>query len=146
MWLQSFPNSWLILELKVMISLAYRWQGTGFLSSLTFSVSPVCSTLVVLGWNNQNILGEEVPHGFSLCQDNITLILLPVLVLLPILFPMITSILGKAFGCSLILSGEWVIFLGSVSTQQKFEVMDVKALGAPQLSHSVTAPTVLFRK
>ena len=101
---------------------------------------------MVLGWNNQNILGEEVPHGFSLCQDNITLILLPVLVLLPILFPMITSILGKAFGCSLILSGEWVILLGSVWTQQKFEVMDVKALGASQLSHSVTAPTVLFRK
>jgi len=72
--------------------------------------------------------------------------LLPVLVLLPILFPIITSILGKAFGCNLILSGEWVIFLGSVSTQQKFEVMDVKALGTSQISDSVTAPTVLFRK
>jgi hypothetical protein len=72
--------------------------------------------------------------------------LLPVLVLLPILFPIITSILGKAFGCNLILSGEWVIFLGSISTQQKFEATDIKALGASQLSDSITAPLVLFRK
>jgi len=35
------------------------------------------------------------------------------------------------------VSGEWVIFLGSVSSQQKFEATDVKALGAPQLSNSV---------
>ena len=32
----------------------------------------------------------------------------------------------------------WVIFLGSVSSQQKFEATDVKALGAPQLSNSVS--------
>ena len=40
-------------------------------------------------------------------------------------------------------------FLGSVSSQQKFEATDLKALGVSQLSGSVTAlcySSVLFRK
>ena len=40
-------------------------------------------------------------------------------------------------------------FLGSVLSQQTFEVKDVKALGMSQLSDSVTAPcysSVLLRK
>ena len=40
-------------------------------------------------------------------------------------------------------------FLGSVSSQQKFEVTDFEALGVSQLSDSVTAlcySSVLFRK
>ena len=40
-------------------------------------------------------------------------------------------------------------FLGSVSSQQKFEATDIKAFGASQLSDSVTVPcysSVLFRK
>ena len=39
--------------------------------------------------------------------------------------------------------------LSFVSPQQTFEVMDVEALGEPQLSDSVTAPcysSILFRK
>ena len=44
-----------------------------------------------------------------------------------------------------LVSGE----CGSVSSQQKFEAMDIKALSVSQLSDSVTAPSyssVLFRK
>ena len=40
-------------------------------------------------------------------------------------------------------------FLSSVSSQQKFEAMDVKAPGVSQLPDSVTAPcysSILFRK
>ena len=37
-------------------------------------------------------------------------------------------------------------FLGSVSSQQKFEVMDVKALGVSQLLHSVAAQFYLENK
>ena len=43
------------------------------------------------------------------------------------------------------LSGECIL-LGSVSSQQKFEAMNIKAQGASQLSESVIAPSVLFRK
>ena len=41
------------------------------------------------------------------------------------------------------MSGECNL-LGSVSSQQKFEAMGVKALGTSQLSDSVTAPCLLF--
>ena len=44
-----------------------------------------------------------------------------------------------------VVSGERNL-LGSVSSQQKFEVMDIKVLGTTQLSDSVTAPSVLFRR
>ena len=43
------------------------------------------------------------------------------------------------------VSGECNL-LGSVSSQQKFEAMDIKAFGMSQLSDSVIAPSVLFRK
>ena len=36
--------------------------------------------------------------------------------------------------------------LGSVSSQQKFEAVDIKALHTSQLWDSVIAPSVLFRK
>jgi len=44
-----------------------------------------------------------------------------------------------------VVSGECNL-LGSVSSQQKFEAMDIKALGASQLLESVIDPSVLFRK
>ena len=47
------------------------------------------------------------------------------------------------------LLGEWVHFLDSDSSQQKFEATDVKALRVSQLLDSVTAPcysSILFRK
>ena len=44
-----------------------------------------------------------------------------------------------------VLSGECNL-LGSVSSQQRFEARDVKALCASQLSDSVIAPSVLLRK
>jgi len=43
------------------------------------------------------------------------------------------------------VSGECNL-LGFVSSQQKFEATDIKVLGASQLSDSVIAPSVLFRK
>ena len=44
-----------------------------------------------------------------------------------------------------LVSGECNL-LGSISSQQKFEATDIKAPGASQLSESVIAPSVLFRK
>ena len=44
-----------------------------------------------------------------------------------------------------VVSGECNL-LGSVSSQQKFEARDTKALSESQLLDSVIAPLVLFRK
>ena len=44
-----------------------------------------------------------------------------------------------------VVSGECNL-LSSVSSQQKFEARDTKALGASLLWDSVIAPSVLFRK
>ena len=46
----------------------------------------------------------------------------------------------------LVLASGECSLLGSISSQQKFEATDIKAPGASQLSESVIAPSVLFRK